>query len=219
MKTKNQTKLLKIIFTLFVSFLLLFMVSGCQTTDKTNSYLATSNVPNAQLEYTPTANRTRVRWSSTLTNDTIYDIDEFEITFRLYEGDSYRTETYTYSGVEHGKKLRSNFQFHADGKIDYIEYVSWTAHYDSFWDTYKVAIFITASIAALAAIVYIIAMIVNDLDFDDMPYFLPFVISGCTLLSILGFLSSWVLAFIIAGGILSALLIAVIAQAIHSFFF
>ncbi len=211
-----KRKLFSILFTFLIGVFLLFTCNGCQTTNKSDSYHNTAEISNAQFQYTQSADRTQVVWSANLTNDTIYDITEFEITFRVFEGENYHTQTYTYLGVEHGESKTNTFTFYADGRINYIEYVSWTAHYDSFWNTYKIPIFITSGIAIAAAIAYVILMVLNDWDFEDLLnlfLFLPllFILSG------FGFISSWVLALIIAGGILSALTITCIAQAIYSF--
>ncbi len=212
---KNNTKI-KFVSALFILLLLFLTLSGCQTTDKKDAYLDTSKIESARLEYIQSSNRTKVTWTTTITNDTIYDIDSIDIVFDLYEGESTQTQTYTFKGTAQGEKVNSDFYFYANGKIDYIEFVSWTANYDSFWATYKIAVIVTLGVALVAAIVYIILMIINSWDLDDLGEILSWIIVSIAMLCIGGAitLSSWVIGLIIVGGSLSALLIAFLAQLI-----
>ncbi|MDE6677228.1 MAG: ATP-binding protein [Clostridia bacterium] len=207
--------------TLFASMIFL---AGCQSTDKAESYLNTSKIESTQFEYDSTNDQTKVIWGTTLTNNTIYNIKGFSVRFKLYHGDSLvNTETYNYSrGVKHGGNYTGLFNFYADGEIDSIEYVSWTANYNSFWGTYKIWFIVTIVIACIASLIYIIVMIIQDLELDDIGEFLSdnwwiafslLVPLGGTIWGIVT--SYWVPILIVLGGIVAFILIALIAHLVR----
>ena len=118
---------------------LLFSVSlfsGCQSTDKSESYLDTSKFEKTQFDYDADKNQTKIIWTTTLTNNTIYNFRSFSITFKLYKNNTLvETKTRDYSnskGVKHGTSYAGDFVWYVDNEIDSIEYVSWSAKYDSF---------------------------------------------------------------------------------------
>ncbi len=219
MTIKNtQRKAMKYLFAILIMVLLLLVLGGCQTTDKMSSYIDTSRIKNTEFTYIDDSNRTEVVWYGRLKNNTIYNLNEFKITFDLYEGESVQTQTYTYRGIGHGKELESSFSFYVDGKINHVEFVSWSARYDSFWETYKVSIFIAIAVAVVAAVVYIILMCVNDWDLDDFKDVLLAVLVVAAIAFAGGLISSWVMGLILAGGVLLALLLALCAHLIYGCF-
>ena len=214
-------------FVLILFLTLLFSIgflSGCsQSTDKSEAYLNTSVIKNSLFEYDSNSNQTKVTWATTLTNSTIYNFDGFSVTFKLYNNSTLiKTDTYNYSrGVKHGAEYRGRFNFYADGEITHIEYVSWTANYNSFWETYKIWFIVTIVVACVAALIYIIVMIVQDLELDDVGEFLSeyWWIFFSLLLPLGGTIwgvvtSNWVPAHIVVGGIIAVIVLALIAHLI-----
>ena len=60
-------------------------LTGCQSTDKKESYFDTTGIEYSIFEYDPNTNQTRVIWATTLTNDTIWNFNSFSVTFNLYQ--------------------------------------------------------------------------------------------------------------------------------------
>lgn len=145
------------------------MLLGCQSTDKTMSYLNTGPISEARFDYDSIKDKTTITWTATLTNETIYNIKDFSVKLDLYNEETLvDTKTYYYScSVTHGKQYTGTFTFTYNGRIDNIEYNSWTATYTSFWDTYKVWIIISIIIVSVLALIYLICMIILDLELED----------------------------------------------------
>lgn len=223
-KTKrlNIYVLLLLVLILSVSFF-----SGCESTNLENSFLDTSEIEATKYEYDSVNNKTKIIWTTTLTNNTIYNFSGFSVTFKLYDNtNTPTTQTYNYEkSVNHSSKYTGKFNFEADGKITSIEYVSWTAHYDTFWDTYKIWIIITSVVAGIITLIYIIVMILQDLELDDttdaiVDFFEEHVWVAFIFLiplagTIWGIVSSyWVPVLIILGGIVAVVLLSLIAHLI-----
>ena len=198
---------------------------GCQSTDKSESYLDTSKFEQSQFEYDANKNQTKIIWTTTLTNNTIYNFRSFSITFKLYKNDMLvETKTCDYSnneGVKHGGVYTGRFYFYADGEIDSIESDSWSANYDSLWGTYKVWFIVAIVIVAVAVLIYIIVMIIQDLELEDIGEFLEdYWWILFSLLAPLGgtiwgvVTSNWVPALIIAGGVVAFVIICLVAHLI-----
>lgn len=217
-------RILSVFLLVLIGFICLSLFAGCQSTDKSESYLDTSGIEYTRFEYDSTNNQTKITWATTLTNDTIYNFSGFSVKFRLYNNSSLiSTETYNYSrGVKHGGSYTGAFNFSADGEIDAIEYVSWSANYNSFWETYKIWFIVTIVIVSVASLIYIILMIVEDLELDDVgeffadhawiASFLIIPLAG----SIWGIVTSyWVSVLIVLGGIVAFVLIALLAHLIR----
>ena len=222
---KNCIKRLSLISILFlvVLFCIIFFAGCQQSTDKSEAYFDKSGIEYTQFEYDNNSNKTRVIWATTLTNNTIYNFDGFSVKFKLYNNSAViGTEIYNYDkGVKHGGEYTGAFNFYADGEVTAIEYVSWTAHYNSFWETYKIWFIVTIVVACVAALIYIIVMIVQDLELDDVGDFLSdnWWISFSLLVPLGGTIwgvvtSYWVPVLIILGGIVVFVLLALIAHLI-----
>ena len=218
------TKRIYSITTLILILLVCFsLFSGCQSTDKRESYLDSSGIEHAEFEYNIDLNKTKVVWGSTLTNNTIYNFNDFSVTFKLFNNSTHvKTETYDYNiDVKHGGIYTSRFSFYADGEIDSIEFVSWNANYDSLWGTYKVWFIVAIAIVCVAALIYIIVMISKDLELDDIGEFLEdcwwvlfslLVPIGGTIWGVIT--SNWVPALIIVGGVVAFVIICLVAHLI-----
>lgn len=222
---KRITLLFGLIFLLFVS---IFSLSGCQSTDKNESYFNTSNIEHAKIEYDSKNNQTKVKWSTTLTNNTIYNFNSFSVTFELYNNSVLiETKTFNYNqSVKHGADYTGFFNFYVENEIDSIEFVSWTANYDSFWETYKTWFIVMIIITGVASLIYIMIMIIQDLDlsdtFDEIVFFFEdhIWVSICLiippiLVTIWGLVVSyWVPILIVLGSVVVFVLVALIAHLI-----
>ena len=225
-KIVKQLSLLALTVVVLLGSVLL--LSGCQSTDQSECYLDTATIKQTIFEYDATADRTKVSWTTTLTNNTIYNFDGFSVQFKLYHEDTLvETKTCTYNkGVRHGEEYTGGFYFYADGEIDVIEYVAWLANYTSFWETYKVWLIATIIVAGIAALIYILVMIIQDLELDDTwevitDFFEEHIqlalgslvpIAGGIIWGIVA--SYWVPVLIVLGGAVAVVIVGLIAHLI-----
>ena len=149
---------------------LLSCLCGCQKDGKRTSTLDSSVIDQSIFEYDEQTDTTKVIWATTLKNNAIYDFREFKVVFKLYSGSELlKTESYYYSvEVSHGSEYTARFNFVESGKIDKIEYVSWTAHYDTLWQTYRIWFIVSILMLALGILVYAIFVFVSDSDISDV---------------------------------------------------
>lgn len=216
---------------LFSTFLLLFVcmlcISGCQSTNKSDSFFDYSKFEPANFEYDEETNKTKVIFNATLTNNTIYNFNNFSITLKLHSGSSIvSTKTYNYDlGVKNGDSYTGYFNFYANGQIDSIEYVSWAANYSSFWETYKIWFIVSIILVSVAFVIYLIFMIIEDLELSDtfkaiVDFFEEHSWGFICLLipfggAIWGIISShWVPVLIVVGAIISFALLVLTAHLI-----
>lgn len=230
MRDKLQMNKISRLYLFFLLMVVLVIstvfLTGCQSTDKKESYFDTTGIEYSIFEYDPNTNQTRVIWATTLTNDTIWNFNSFSVTFNLYQDSILvKTETYNYDvSVRHGADYTGKFNFYADNEIDSIEYVSWTANYSSFWETYKIWFIVMISLASVASLIYIIVMIIEDLELSDTfdaiaEFFEDHAwVAFCILIPLIGggiwgiVGSYWVPILIVLGGIIAFVLIALIAH-------
>lgn len=219
---KNAVILLLAIISLVAS---MFLLSACdQSTDKSESYFDTSGIASTKCEYDSVNNTTKVVWASTLTNGTIYNIKGLSVTFKLYNNSILvGTQTYHYStSIKHGKDYMGAFNFICENEVNSIEYISWSADYDSFWGTYKIWFIATLVIVLVASLIYIIFMIIEDFDLSDTVDFLRdhgwlFAVLIAPLAgAIWGLVESyWVPVLIVLGGLVALVLIILLAHLIQ----
>ena len=228
MKVNFKSRLIALISFLFIVIFSCFFISGCQSTDESNSYFDSSSISQSKFTYNEETDKTRIEWTGTFRNDTIYDIENLAIKFDMYaNGLLINTETVNYTVyISHGSAYSGNFNFITDGQISAIEYNSWHAEYSSFWETYSIWLIVVAAIAVVGTIAYIIFMIVNDQDlsdtFDDAVEFVAdnLVILVVLLIpiggSIWGILTqNWVPVLIVLSGIVAFVLLALLAHLIR----
>lgn len=217
---KNKIKLLSLVVIVMV---FLFCLCSCQSTNKKESSLDYGNLEQADFEYREDINRTQIIFNITLTNNTIYSFDSFDINLNLYSDSSVvDTNTYTFNAsVRNGDTYTGNFVFYADGKIDSIGFVSWSANYNSIWETYITWFIVSIILVSIAFVIYLIAMIINDWDFDDIAEFFENSILDAFILIIpLGAVisgiitSHWVPVLIVACAVVIFVLLALIAHLI-----
>ena len=214
-KKENKGWLKKIVLSLFFVFSI-FSLTGCQSTNKSESYLGTGTNLTYSCTYDAEKNTTLVAWKSYVQNDTIYSIKQIHVKFDYFFNDA-KTETkelkYDVS-VEHGTKLTINCHFYADGQIDKIVYQSWYADYLNIWDTYQPWWIATIVIASVLLLIYIILMIIMDLEIEDTFDFIEehfyslFAFLPTIIILLWGTISSnWVPALIVLGGTVALVLL------------
>lgn len=221
LEEKVMSKKIRILFVICTLLIAIFSLSGCQSTDKKESYLS---ITNYTYDYNSQTDETKVVWTGLLSNDTIYDFNGFEIKFKLTYGDSTtKNKYYTYSrGVKRGDSYAGSFSFYCDGDLSKAEYVSWSADYVSFWDMYKAWIIVMICVAAIGTLIYIIVMIIEDLEFGDFIDILEDFDVGWVIFAVLPVIWSifdlcfglinWVNILIILGGVVAFILLVLIAH-------
>lgn len=221
---KYKIKLFSIVLIILVC---MFCISGCQSTNKSDSFFNYSVFEQATFEYDEATNKTKVVFNAMLTNSTIYSFNSFSVRFNLYsDSNIVSTETYNYDrGVKNGDSYTGYFTFYANGKIDSIEYVSWTANYSSFWKTYNIWFIVSIIIVSIAFVIYLIFMIIEDLDLSDtfdavVEFFEEHSWIAIFLLIPLGsgawgiISSHWVPVLIVVGAVVAFVLLVLIAHLI-----
>lgn len=219
---KKKVKLLSILLLIFAC---IFCISGCQSANKRNSYFNYSKFEQATFDYDEETNKTKVRFNATLSNNTIYNFNGFSIRLNLYSNSQIvSTETYDYDIlVENGDNYTGSFIFYANGNIDSIEYVSWSANYNSIWETYNIWFIVSIVLVSLAFVAYLIFMIIEDLELSDtFDIIVDFFedhgwVAICVLIpvggSIWGLISShWVPVLIVIGAIIAFIVLGLIAH-------
>ena len=219
-------------------FLLLFFVvlsflsclCSCQSADKNEAYFS-YNFEEATFEYDKATKKTKVDFWGKVTNNTIYNMKGFSIYLDLYYNETIVTNGLQYGwnmDVKSGENEENHLSFFFDGKINYIEFVSWSANYNTLWETYQIWFIVAIILVTVAIVAYIIIIIIQDLEFDDVFEFikehgegffftvLPFVGGFVTFGSII--FSYWVQSLIVLGAILSFLLLALIAHFVKYLF-
>lgn len=210
-----------------VALMLVVPFTGCGSTDKSQSFFDSSNIEFATFEYNEEIDQTYAVWTGRLKNDTIYNFNSFSITFELYrDSELVGNETYNYNClVKHGAEYTGNFTLYADGRIEAMEFDSWSANYVSFWDTYKIWFIVTIALVSIAAIIYIIVMIVQDLDLSDsfdaiVEFFEDYVwVVAFAVIPIAGTIwgiitAYWVPILIVLGGLIAFIIVALVAHLI-----
>lgn len=223
-----KNRISRIVLTLLLCILIIPLFSGCQSTDKTDSYFNNSSISSAQYEYNSQEGKTKITFSATLTNGTIFNFDSFAIDFNVFLNDNkICTKTCNYSrGVKHGKTYTGNFTFYVEGEVNNIEFVSWTANYNSFWNTYKIWIIVLICIVSVASIIYLILMIVMELELEDTwdslveffedhgwflsVFLLPIIWSVYSII-----VENWVPVLLVLGGIISLILIILLMHLVQ----
>lgn len=220
---KRKLKLFSIILIVLVS---IFCLSACQSTDKNDSFL-NSEFEQATFEYDEKTDKTKVVFNASLINNTIYTFNGFSIKLNLYnDSDIVSTEIYNYDlSVKKGDSCTRYFAFYANGQIDSVECVSWTANYSSFWETYNIWFIVSIILVSIAFIIYLIFMIIEDLElsdsFDAVVEFLEEHVWVAIILlipfggTVWGIASSnWVPILIVAGALVTFVLLGLIAHLI-----
>ncbi len=162
-------KFIKMLLLITLVFISMFSFAGCASTDKSEMYMQTDMAQSAQFNYDSINNETRVRWYTTITNNTIYNMEKFSVKFQLFNGEEQvDTIMLNYNKkVNFSKEYSGWFNFTVDGKVTGIEYVSWSGEEATFWETYKVWIIVASVVLVVALVIYIIIMKANYLDYGE----------------------------------------------------
>ena len=215
-------KLLRTIPLVFLTFAFLLLFSACQSTNKDDVRLQTDALYAAEFEYQEQSNETNVFYYAIVSNDTIYNLESYSITVRLsYHGTEVTTETYVFEKtVKHGDSYASNHTFTIVGEVDSLTVLSYDCTFATFWKTYSIWIICTICAIAVASIAYIIAMFAVDFDLSDVfgnPTLVISILSIIFLLVFGLFFDNWVNALIVLGGILSFIILGLLAHLIQHF--
>ena len=214
------------LFSFLIIILFSFVLTSCQSVEK-KAYMGTGDNFVCTCNYVESENKTYLKIKSYIQNDSIYKISKVTIKMDLYLGDNLVKKdgkvTFDYT-VSNGKTEYFTHNTWYDGEVDKVEYVSWSATYNSLWDTYKVWFIASIIVTSIVALVLLITKFVFDYDFDDIVDFVEE--HGAILFSVLivfipyiinGFSSgdwSWVPIVIILGAIIAVLLFGLIMMAI-----
>lgn len=212
------------LFIKIFGFLILFFgslfLTSCQSTNETDATMYRGDYEVTYV-YHEASNQTEVTWGCEIENNTIYKMDEFSASFELYNDTTCLEKVRFYYTVDiaNGGSYSGKYIFDYDGKVTKAEFVSWTAHYLSVWDTYKAWFISMIVIASVGAVIYIIVMIIEDLDLEDtwdaitdsdlsmiFAIGLPVLIGGGSIVG--SALSYWVPVLIVLGGIVAFILVA-----------
>ena len=225
---KNIKRFLICVALTLLLFSLLFVFTGCQSTDKTESYFDSAGIESATIDYNSALNQTKVSFGGAFRNDTIYDINTVAIKVSFYKGNEYvGQETYSYDIViKHGDEYMGVLSFTVNEVVDSIRYETWNAEYKSFWETYKKWFIVLIVLTAVASIIYIAIMIAEDLDLSDTVDAVAdfFEEHGWVLFSLFvpigfaiwGAVTSWVPVLLVLGGLASFIVIG-LESVFHSF--
>lgn len=162
---KNR-RFLKILSLLFVVILTTATLTGCTYTDKNEFYVSSSTV----CSYDEVTNRTRIDFFLFLENDTVYNAKSVYCSFYLLRNNTLIENTgFTCNNtVKANKTLNVTRYIVLEGKIDDAKIAYRTPHYDNLWNSYKIWWIIAIIVSVILALVYLLIVILNDLDFDDL---------------------------------------------------
>lgn len=199
----------------------LFSITSCQSTNETESYIDTNIKYSCDYDYS--TNKTYVRWQSSITNNTIYNISSINVSLNIYyNGTKIGSESGDYDiQVKHGETETISCYFFSDHQIDKVTYKRWYCNYSNVWDTYKpwwIAMIVIASVFTFA---YILVLILMELDLDDILFFIEehlyvlLIFLPVLIIALWGIISSnWVPVLIVVGGVLSFIVLALLAHLI-----
>ncbi|MDY6101023.1 MAG: ATP-binding protein [Candidatus Enteromonas sp.] len=218
----------------FLTFLVfgVLTLTGCQSTDESNSYMGTGTDFTYACVYMPSEDKTSIKVRSYIQNDTIYTIDSVTLRLDLYNNgvlvkDNFKV-TYNYE-VKHGTTKDFSFSMSYDrGEVDEVKYSSWTCEYKSVWDSYYAWFVSVIVIASIATFIFVLIMLIEDLELDDVVFFFEdhlwilLIVGAFVAAYIIDALVSgswsWVPLLIIGGGIVAVALAGLLALGIKYFF-
>lgn len=224
-------KIIKIL-TLFVVLICIMFLTGCQSTDKTKAYMGIGDSLSYTCSYDPIENKTIIKISSYIQNDTIYTIDKVTIIMNLYLNDTIVKKegevTFDFD-VRYGETRNFSFSTsYANGEINKLEYVSWYATYKSVWNSYSQWFITSIIIASVVLLIFILLMLIKNLELDDVTdffedhsYIIPTILIIFVPYLIDGISSgnwSWVPPIIIVGAVISLIILGLITLGIKYLF-
>ncbi len=210
-----------------LSFVLVLLCSlfftGCSSVDENDSQCAMSKEYNCT--YNSESDTTRIEFKMQFTNNTIYDMISEKLTFEIYNDGVYlRNEVHTYQiKVNANKEVEESYcYFDTKGEVGAVILTEYSPTYDTLWNTYDIWIWCTLLTVIIGSIIYIIVMIVNDIDLDDFfaglfTYLLILLILfGASIYAVIS--SYWVPVIILFIGTVALFVIILIAHLIKYIF-
>lgn len=136
-KGKFMKRIIRIIFFCFIFCLLSFGLTACAHVEKKGM---STDFKVVSCTYDSNANTTKIVWNSTLTNESIYDMEQVYFRFDLYKNGSFvRTTDNVYWNIQiaHGQSNCGNRSFTVEGEIDNAAIHNWNADFANLWDSYE----------------------------------------------------------------------------------
>ena len=224
-KIKKAIKGLVIGFALGVAA---FGMTSCASADQKATSYSFSVV---SCTYDGEQDATKIVWTSRLVNESIYDIKTVSFKFDLYDGEALlRTTDYVkYTiPIKHGGTNAGNRSFSAEGNVNGAKINTWTASFANVWESYLPWFISTIAAAPTLALIYIIIMIVQDIELEDLGDFIEehfwglgvFAIPFIPYLIESSVTASWsfVPPLIIAGGVVALVVLVLVAHLIKFLF-
>ena len=153
-------------------FIFGILLTSCQSTDKTQSYMGIGDNFTYTCSYDAVENKTDIKFKSFIQNDTIYTIDKVSVVVNLYLDDVLvgREKEFIFNfEVRYGKIKNFTFNIHFDdGEVNKIEYVSWNPTYKILWNTYEPWFIASIIIVSVILLIFILIILIEDLELDDV---------------------------------------------------
>ena len=222
---KTIKKLFKTVLLGFAIGVCSFGLTSCATAEESAS--CSSFVVN-QCVYDAENDKTKIVWTATIINPSIYNLEEGSFKFDLYlDGSFLRTTDYiTWDmPVKHGASKTEKCVFYTKGKVTNAKISVWRAKFSNLWNSYAPWFISVIVIVPILSIAYIVIMVLQDLYLDDLidffedhlwvlpifaVSFVPYVISSLAMGT-----WSWVSPLIILGGIVAVVLIVLCAHLVQ----
>lgn len=165
---KKKNLFLKIVIMTFMLFFAFTLFTGCASTDKNKIGAATSK--EISYSYNAETNMTRIDFSLYFENNTIYNFTKEKCSFKLFNNDIFvRSENFVWNyTIKANSSNYSNVCIIVNGEIDKIELYEWSPTFDNLWNSYKVWWKISIISPIVLAIVYLIVILVMDLELSDI---------------------------------------------------
>lgn len=138
-KKYSANKLFSKLFLFLTIFLSSFLLSSCASVDKENSvsYAVLNN--EFSYVYNEYKDTTYVEFTMSISNDSIYDLNEEYFKFRLFEKDLDVPieETFTYTmKIAANSNTNANCRFEYEGEIIGVSFISAEFQFSDIWNTY-----------------------------------------------------------------------------------
>ena len=229
-KKYPANKLFSKLFLFLTIFISSFLLSSCASVDKENSVSCAVVNNEFSYVYNEYKDTTYVEFTMSISNDSIYDLNEEYFKFRLFEKDLDVPieETFTYTmKIAANSNTDANCRFEYEGEIIDVSFISAEFLFSDIWNTYFGYFLAVIIIVPTFFVIYTIVVFVKDLDLDDLTDFLfdsdhywwiPTVI--ISLIAVLPYIIissvyqswNWVPIVIILGGIISAILLTLFSH-------
>ena len=128
---KTNKFMLKSIIAIIL-LLLMVLVLTCCSLDKD---AAEFSILETEFEYYEETNITLVKCEISVSNETLYDINSFDLVVNVYsKGECIDSESRNYNyRVEHDDTEYGSISFAVDGHADYAALATWTPNYEPLW--------------------------------------------------------------------------------------